>query len=120
MTCIWEYDKRSVNGANFVYYGMFLRGVTGEREKALVAYAQQVKNIPSHSKNIPHHSKNFPSHSRIPFFFRHSSFIYFLNYLFVIYHFLIFSLFSPLFLGCKIFGDLTRAKSHGGKSLHSF
>ena len=25
--------KRSVNGANFVYYGMFLKGVEGEREK---------------------------------------------------------------------------------------
>eukprot|EP00596_Hydrurales_sp_CCMP1899_P000255 CAMPEP_0119051766 /NCGR_PEP_ID=MMETSP1177-20130426/73276_1 /TAXON_ID=2985 /ORGANISM="Ochromonas sp, Strain CCMP1899" /LENGTH=963 /DNA_ID=CAMNT_0007031083 /DNA_START=116 /DNA_END=3007 /DNA_ORIENTATION=- len=42
VTCIWEYDKRSVNGANFVYYGMFLRGGEGEREKALIAYAQQV------------------------------------------------------------------------------
>ena len=42
MTCIWEYDKRSVNGANFVYYGMFLKGVEGEREKALCAYAKQV------------------------------------------------------------------------------
>ena len=52
VTCIWEYDKRSVNGANFVYYGMFLRGVTGAREKALVAYAQQVRNVPFHSKNV--------------------------------------------------------------------
>lgn len=42
VTCIWEYDKRSVNGANFVYYGMFLKGLDGPREKALVAYAKQV------------------------------------------------------------------------------
>lgn len=26
VTAIWEYDKRSVNGANFVYFGMFCRG----------------------------------------------------------------------------------------------
>ena len=52
VTCIWEYDKRSVNGANFVYYGMFLKGVEGEREKALVAYAKEVKkNILSQLKN---------------------------------------------------------------------
>ena len=42
MTAIWEYDKRSVNGANFVYFGMFCRGAQGAREKALIAYSAQV------------------------------------------------------------------------------
>ena len=54
VTAIWEYDKRSVNGANFVYFGMFLRGVTSPREKALIEYASKmVKSLgivhgPSH------------------------------------------------------------------------
>ncbi|CAM9247499.1 unnamed protein product [Phaeothamnion confervicola] len=39
---IWEYDKRSVNGANFVYFGMQLRTTEGTREKELVAYARSV------------------------------------------------------------------------------
>ena len=30
VTAIWEYDKRSVNGANFVYFGMSLRAAGGE------------------------------------------------------------------------------------------
>jgi biotin carboxylase len=42
VVAIWEYDKRSVNGANFVYFGMFLRGAETERERALIAYAKQV------------------------------------------------------------------------------
>jgi hypothetical protein len=42
VTAIWEYDKRSVNGANFVYFGMFLRGAETSREQALIAYAKQV------------------------------------------------------------------------------
>ena len=32
-----------MNGANFVYYGMFIRGLDGPKEKALVEYAKQVK-----------------------------------------------------------------------------
>jgi len=54
VAAIWEYDKRSINGANFVYFGMRLRSADGEREKALVAYAEQVvhalgiENGPSH------------------------------------------------------------------------
>lgn len=27
---IWEYDKRAVNGANFVYFGMELKSSTGK------------------------------------------------------------------------------------------
>lgn len=42
VTAIWEYDKRFANGANFVYFGMRLRSGAGEREKAIVAYSQQV------------------------------------------------------------------------------
>ena len=58
VTAIWEYDKRSANGANFVYFGMRLRSSLGEREKALVAYAKQVVNAlhivqgPSHMEVI--------------------------------------------------------------------
>lgn len=40
--CIWEYDKRSVNDANFVYFGMKLRDGNGQLEKQLMAYAEQV------------------------------------------------------------------------------
>jgi biotin carboxylase len=39
---IWEYDKRTVNGANFVYFGMKLRDGVGEIPEALMAYAEQV------------------------------------------------------------------------------
>ena len=40
---IWEYDKRSANGAKFVYYGMRLyESETGEREDELVKYMHSV------------------------------------------------------------------------------
>eukprot|EP00611_Tribonema_gayanum_P004390 TRINITY_DN1356_c0_g1_i4.p1 TRINITY_DN1356_c0_g1~~TRINITY_DN1356_c0_g1_i4.p1 ORF type:complete len:605 (-),score=171.92 TRINITY_DN1356_c0_g1_i4:3-1703(-) len=39
VVAIWEYDKRSVNGANFVYFGMKLNDAAGEREAALCDYA---------------------------------------------------------------------------------
>lgn len=42
VTAIWEYDKRSINGANFVYFGMRLRSGEGMREKALIDYSEQV------------------------------------------------------------------------------
>jgi len=42
VTAIWKYDKRSVNGANFVYYGMSLQDGSGEREQQLVAYGKEV------------------------------------------------------------------------------
>ena len=44
VTAIWKYDKRSVNGANFVYFGMRLCDGSGEREKALTDYAKRVVN----------------------------------------------------------------------------
>jgi hypothetical protein len=54
---IWEYDKRSVNGAQFVYYGMRLyESEDGEREDALVKYmhlvldALDVKHGSSHGE----------------------------------------------------------------------
>lgn len=42
VTAVWEYDKRSANGANFVYFGMRLRSAVGEKERALIAYATEV------------------------------------------------------------------------------
>jgi hypothetical protein len=42
VTAIWEYDKRSVNDANFVYFGMKLRSAAGERERAIIEYAKRV------------------------------------------------------------------------------
>ncbi|CAM9387791.1 unnamed protein product, partial [Phaeothamnion confervicola] len=39
---IWEYDKRSVNGANFVYFGMKLNSAAGKRETEIIDYAMQV------------------------------------------------------------------------------
>ena len=42
VVAIWEYDKRSVNGANFVYFGMRLRSAAGPKEQMLIAYAAQV------------------------------------------------------------------------------
>ncbi len=38
---IWEYDKRPVNGASFVYFGMRLRPSHTEKAKTLMAYADQ-------------------------------------------------------------------------------
>ena len=51
---IWEYEKRSVNGANFVYFGMRLMDPTSEKMQIMVRYADQVldaldiKHGPSH------------------------------------------------------------------------
>jgi biotin carboxylase len=41
---VWEYDKRAVNGANFVYHGMSLRdAVSGDnRVRAVMEYAREV------------------------------------------------------------------------------
>lgn len=38
----WEYDKRRVNGADFVYFGLLLKPVTGPVMEALVSYVCQV------------------------------------------------------------------------------
>ena len=42
VTAIWEYDKRSVNNANFVYYGMKLISPQSDRGRALIEYARGV------------------------------------------------------------------------------
>jgi biotin carboxylase len=42
VVAIWEYDKRSVNGANFVYFGMKLNAASGEKEQQLCDYALTV------------------------------------------------------------------------------
>jgi len=42
VTAIWEYDKRSVNDANFVYFGMALRPASGAVEQQLIAYSDSV------------------------------------------------------------------------------
>lgn len=39
---IWEYDKRSVNGANFVYFGMRLVDTTSPKVRSIVDYAKAV------------------------------------------------------------------------------
>jgi hypothetical protein len=42
VVAIWEYDKRSVNGANFVYFGMRLVSGDTARSRALVEYGARV------------------------------------------------------------------------------
>jgi hypothetical protein len=42
VVAVWEYDKRSVNGANFVYFGMKLRDTQDEEIRALLTYARTV------------------------------------------------------------------------------
>ena len=39
---VWEYDKRSVNGSNFIYFGMKLRGSDSEMAQVMLKYADQV------------------------------------------------------------------------------
>ena len=39
---LWEYDKRSVNGANFVYFGMKLRPCNTPLDFELIEYAKKV------------------------------------------------------------------------------
>jgi biotin carboxylase len=54
IVAIWEYDKRRVNGANFVYFGMRLIPSSNERVPVLCEYADKVLdavgiiNGPSH------------------------------------------------------------------------
>lgn len=42
LVAIWEYDKRKVNGANFVYFGMRLKNPNTEMARVMSAYADQV------------------------------------------------------------------------------
>lgn len=54
LVAIWEYEKRSVNGANFVYFGMRLIPADTVKSQIMVAYADKVldalgiNNGPSH------------------------------------------------------------------------
>lgn len=56
VTAVWEYDKRDVNGANFVYFGMRLRAVDDEDIRQLVQYnfdvldALRYDNGPTHAE----------------------------------------------------------------------
>ncbi|TMW58335.1 hypothetical protein Poli38472_011923 [Pythium oligandrum] len=42
VVAVWEYDKRSVNGAPFVYYGVLLRPATGDVLTPIVDYVLKV------------------------------------------------------------------------------
>eukprot|EP01038_Epipyxis_sp_PR26KG_P011809 gene11809-15803_t len=54
LVAIWEYDKRSINGANFVYFGMRLKSSDGPKFKIMIEYADKIldaldiKHGPSH------------------------------------------------------------------------
>lgn len=54
VTAIWRYDKQNANGADFVYFGMFLVDPATPAAQALVNYASSVvdclgiRNGPSH------------------------------------------------------------------------
>jgi len=39
---VWKYDKRSINGANFVYYGMEIVDGMGAKEQEMIRYARDV------------------------------------------------------------------------------
>lgn len=42
LVAIWEYDKRSVNGAHFVYFGMKLRSAESAMMQVMISYADKV------------------------------------------------------------------------------
>ncbi len=42
IVAIWEYDKRPVNGANFVYFGMTLKDSSDPKIRAVIEYAREV------------------------------------------------------------------------------
>ncbi len=42
VVAVWEYDKRVVNGAPFVYYGVILRDASSDVTSAVVNYILQV------------------------------------------------------------------------------
>ena len=42
LMAIWEYDKRAVNGAAFVYFGERLMRPTSTKMRTMVAYAEKV------------------------------------------------------------------------------
>lgn len=40
VVAVWEYDKRPVNGSNFVYFGMSLKDTSDPKIRAVVDYAR--------------------------------------------------------------------------------
>ena len=58
LVAIWEYDKRSVNNANFVYFGAKTFSSESEKAQQMVAYADKVLDAlgirqgPSHMEVI--------------------------------------------------------------------
>lgn len=64
IVAIWAYDKRAVNGANFVYFGMRLMPSNTPMAKAMIAYADTVltaldiNNGPSHMEIMLHTTYN--------------------------------------------------------------
>ena len=58
VTAIWRYDKRNMNGADFVYFGMHLCDGNGVKEEAMITYAERVNKAlgivqgPSHMELI--------------------------------------------------------------------
>ena len=42
VVAVWEYDKRPVNGSNFVYFGMSLKDTSDPKIRAVVDYAREV------------------------------------------------------------------------------
>lgn len=55
---VWEYDKRTANGKNFIYFGMRMMSGEGKIERQLMAYmrgvlkALDIKNGPAHAEVI--------------------------------------------------------------------
>lgn len=58
VTAIWRYDKRNINGADFVYFGMHICDGNGFKEESMIAYAERVNKAlgivqgPSHMELI--------------------------------------------------------------------
>lgn len=62
IVAVWKYDKRSVNGANFVYYAMSMVDFSseeGEIARALAEYSTQVRDAL--------HIRDGPSHMEVKF-----------------------------------------------------
>jgi hypothetical protein len=60
IVAIWQYDKRAVNGAPFVYFGMKLMSSTSKMAQCMIKYADTVLtalnilNGPSHMEVMLH------------------------------------------------------------------
>ncbi|RHY38374.1 hypothetical protein DYB30_010124 [Aphanomyces astaci] len=56
VVAVWEYDKRAVNGAPFVYYGVILREASGPTILAIIAYIYKVLDA-LHIRHGPGHAE---------------------------------------------------------------